>query len=218
MNISDVTILIASKSRKQLVTSLVSKITHRPLFIAIDEGSDDWPEQAATDATIKIVGLPPEAKGPCVAVDSAIHLIETKLVALLCDDVEPLDGWLDEALKVYNESFGDGDGVVSMNNGIWDDREIACFPLMSVAFYKAFCSPTGYERYYQDTEWTAKAVCLQRYAYAPKSIVTHVKAMDMDDEALKRDKEKFNWRMSKFYAIGYQSMRFQANPCPAPAQ
>ena len=204
MTLADITIVVPVRGRPALAQALARAVSHRPFIFIVDQ-------DRRADGPAELLGaavLESWTAGVIPAVHFGIAQAQTRLVCLLNDDVEffpdgsmesrPTDDWLEEALRVYNERIGDGDGVVSINDGA--EGRTACIPLLSRAFHLKHCMDAPYERWSLDDEWAAKAKHLGVYAYAEKARVRHLHITPAGAETAARDVALFRRRMEEFYA------------------
>jgi len=174
IGIRDVTVIVPTRSRKEQVGTLLSSLKHPHdlVCLVVNEGreGEDLPATLNGQVVLKC----PKDAGPVAAAEHGILESKTSHFILLGDDVKPEPDLIGEAVKCYNETFGDKDAVVRLNaTSEAGDEGLACFPLMSRKFYMDLCYPVPYRRFYQDTEWTAKAKLVGRYAVAEKARLYH---------------------------------------------
>ena len=163
ISIQDVTVIVPTRSRKEQVGTLLSKLNHPHdrVLLVVDEGGDG--EHLPDGLNGQIIVHCAKDAGPVAAMERGIVESKTSHVLPLGDDVVLEPNCIEEAVKFYNERFGDADAVVRLNaTSEAGDQELACFPLMSRKFYMDLCFPVPYRRFYQDTEWTAKAKLVGR--------------------------------------------------------
>lgn len=151
-----VTILIptvpARKERLSLcISKLIENTSYRPLEIKVmvDDGKD-W-------------------------VWNIRHManeVKEGLVVYFADDIEVEKDWLTIAMKKYNESFPDGEGLLAFNDGIqfgkWATHGITTPKFLLKYFY------TGYKHFYVDLEISRVAMTLGKYVYCEESKATHI--------------------------------------------
>ena len=200
MRPEQVTIIMATRGRRERAEAVLREVRHRPFIMVVDEGRREDAPQAPHELlgaqVIFSAAQPPS--GPA-AVEAGVLAATTPYLAILCDDVSFPDGgdaWLPEACRVYREQIGVRSGVVAINDGIRSD--IACFPLLCRQFYLDHIYPTPYRRYYQDTEWSDKARALGVYAVASGARVLHENIGRHDGAALAREGEIYRERMKRF--------------------
>lgn len=173
MTEQDVTIIMPTKGRPDLVAKVLLQVPHRPFILAIDKDSQsDLPEYLHGAS---ITRGPQNGVGPIPALEQAIVETDTSHFVVICDDVVFPDGgvvWVEEACAAYNEAFSDGHGVLALNDGYRDD--MACFFFTSKQFYEKHIYPSPYHRYYLDTEISEKAKHLGVFRVAKKARVTHL--------------------------------------------
>jgi len=174
IGIRDITVIVPTRSRKEQVGALLSSINHPHdlVCLVVNEGRES--EDLPTNLNGHIVVKCAKDAGPVAAAEKGIAEAKTTHFILLGDDVKIEPDCIPEAVKCYNESFGDLDAVVRLNaKSEAGDEDLACFPLMSKKFYMDLCYPVPYHRFYQDTEWTAKAKLLGRFAVAENAKLYH---------------------------------------------
>lgn len=211
MTLNDVTIVLPTKGRKGIAAKALQHIRHRPLLLVLNAErlvlDRPTPSVRAWQHTALILA---NCTGQADATARGIEAVETQLACYLTDDIDwnkasskfevrspnfpNEDGWLIEALRVYNEAFGGGTGparetcagapgpaalpretggVVALNDGR-DAPASAAFGLISVAWFKRRILPNTYERFYLDTEIARKAKDDGAFAYAENARLPHL--------------------------------------------
>lgn len=192
---ADITVLIPTRGRRELVAQRLRDIAHRPLRLVIDRGrrAQDLPEDLLGATVLE---CEPDCGAPR-ALEAGLRAVQTPFVLYLTDDCEPAPDLVEKAAKVYARNFGTGPGVVALNDGVQQGRQ-ACFGLIARQFYLDHCFPTPYQRYYQDTELSDKARWLGCYAYAPRARARHFFADGQNELIMAEDAETFHERMDQF--------------------
>ena len=128
--LADITIILATKGRKEMAQHVCRSIAHRPLFFAVN--SESWKEDAPELTNLTLVPVH-NCRGPIQAMETALLASVTPLICFITDDirfsVEPTDAWLVEALRVYNVKIGRREGLVAINDGKHAPNT-AAFPLI----------------------------------------------------------------------------------------
>ena len=172
IGIRDVTIVVPTRSRKERVGTLLSKLQHPHdrILLVVDKGREQ--EDLPSNLNGQIVVNSEPNCGSIKAIETGIVAAKTSHVLFINDDMDLGEGCIEEAIRYYNERFGDQDGVVGLNHGLkWE--HIACAVLMPRKFYMDHCYPSPYKRYCIDNEWTEKARALNMYAKAENARLLH---------------------------------------------
>lgn len=197
ISIRDVTVIVPTRSRKEQVGALLSKLKHPHdlVTVVVDEGreADDLPSSLNGQVILKC----PKDAGAAKAMEAGIVAAKTSHVLCIGDDLTLDPDCIDEAIKFYNFNFSGQDAVVGLNQQVERDAWLGCFVLMSKKFYMDYCHPTPYKRFYQDTEWTCKAKALGRFAICEKAKVEHPWEPHHRED-LEAELPIFNERMDKF--------------------
>lgn len=193
---ADVTLVMPTRGRRDLVAQRLRDIEHRPLLLVIDRGRThlDLPDNLPAD--VVVVECEPDC-GTCRAMQTGILAARTQFVMAMADDAIIESGYVAEACRVYRERLSPRAGVVATNDGIEQGRQ-ACFGLFPKAFFFDHCYPTHYHRYYQDTDWSQKARRLGVYAYAEEAKIQHLFIDGQDANAMAFDRQIFDERMALF--------------------
>jgi hypothetical protein len=197
ISIRDVTVIVPTRGRKARVGNFLDQLQHPHdlTIIVVDEGreSEDLPGNLNGQVIIKVA----PACGPVKAVEKGIESSKTSHVLVLGDDLTLEPGCIEEAVAYYNANFDGKEAVVGLNQQVERDSDLACFALMSKRFYMDICHPVPYRRFYQDTEWTAKAKMLGLYGVAEKARINHPWEPH-DRQQMEAELPLFTERMARF--------------------
>lgn len=192
--LAETTIILPTKGRRERAQAFLKVCQHRPLLLVVnaDRAAEDTPEHLL-GAEVITCGTD---IGPVQAGQAGIVACKTRYFFCANDDLEwSDDGPLHEAARVYAEQLGPKDGVVGMND-LEFGAVVACFALISRAFYMEHMHPVPYLHYYVDNEWTIRAKRLGVWAYAEKAVVRHLKLTKQQNDWFLRDmpffKQRFN--------------------------
>lgn len=151
-----VTILIPTmRERREKINKCVDKIVantnYNPYEILLNiEPDKDWSE--------KIVTM---TKG-----------VKNGLVVFFADDIEVEGNWLTNAVKMYQESFKDGHGLLAFNDGIqygkWATHGLTSPEFLLKWWYH------GYIHFHVDVEISDVAKRLDKYIYCEDAKAIHV--------------------------------------------
>jgi hypothetical protein len=107
------------------------------------------------------------------AMQWAIKRTDALLIASLANDLIPVGPWLQRAVEAYQQTFGDGDGLVGFN-GDGHGVEHSCHFLISRSLLERYGGyPVWYDHSYGDNELVERATADDVYAKAPWSILAH---------------------------------------------
>ncbi len=197
MRRDEVTVLMPTFNRLALAIAATKAVTHRPYLLVVD---DNRPQDVPPILNgVTVVWNRPGRPGPNRAIETGILACNTRYIALIADDVEFPDGgdkWIEEAMRAYSAQLGERDGVIALNDGIRMD--MACFPFFAKQFYLDHCYPVPYDRYYLDTDLSAKAQWLDAYGTAPMARATHTNIAHPDYAASFVEDRMFRQRMAEF--------------------
>ncbi len=199
MKETDVTIIVPTKGRKELVEKLLSQVTHRPLLLVVEDG------RTATDVPADLKGatlvIRPVGMGCPAAYEYALQEVKTTHVLGLTDDIDiaPFmqEQWLPEAVKIWNEQIQERDGVVALESTTAYQRE---FLMTTKAFYMEHLFPVPYLCGKSDSEAWEKAHRLGVAADSPNSVVRHVHFGERNKNICKSENEIFSNRMQEWSA------------------
>lgn len=91
----------------------------------------------------------------------------------LANDVLPGHRWLARARETFREKFGEGEGLVGLNDGLHGE-EHSCHFLIDRSYLARLGGwPTWYDHNYGDTELCARARSEMRYAKSPWAVLYH---------------------------------------------
>ena len=111
----------------------------------------------------------------------ALMFVDTEFVVGLGSDTVPQKDWLKIAMESYRTNFGQGNGVLCLNDTIQDGK-VACMVLTTMKTIEEELNgelyDTRFKHYYNDTLLTAIARHKGIYAYCPESVVEHKWEMD----------------------------------------
>lgn len=132
-------------------------------------------------------------QGPAYAWNTALRKAQFyDAYFLASDDIEFQERWLDEIIKVYNET---GMGLIGVNDGTgkYERAGFCTHYFMTRNFIRnvnggVVCYP-GYFADFCDVEIIERAKVVNEFAYASKSHVIH-HWREVDDEAYKRGDER----------------------------
>ncbi len=178
-----VTIIIPTRNRLERLKWCLQQIavnTHYPNYDVVVIVDDD-PQTAQWAGSLRQKGrwrvVVNEKQREWVACTiGGVSLAIDDYIVYFADDVEVERGWLTEAMKTMLSSFGDGVGLVSFQDGIQNEN-LAPHGLVSKRMAEYFGGDLfhpGYRHYYGDTELTAKAKALNRFAYSERARIKHV--------------------------------------------
>lgn len=192
--LAETTIIMPTKGRRDRAQAFLKVCRHRPLLLVVNEdrAAEDTPEHLF-GAEVITCG---KDIGPVQAGQAGIVACKTRYFFCANDDLEWTgDAPLHEAGRVYAEQLGRKDGVVGMND-LEFGAVVACFAIISRAFYMEHMHPVPYLHYYVDNEWTIRAKRLGVWAYAEKAVVRHLKLTKQQNDWFLRDmpffKQRFN--------------------------
>jgi len=91
----------------------------------------------------------------------------------LANDLLPGQHWLRRAVEAYQQTFGDGDGMIGFNDGHHEVGH-SCHFLISRSLLDRYGGwPTWYDHNYGDTELCQRAIADGLYAKAPWAVLYH---------------------------------------------
>lgn len=91
----------------------------------------------------------------------------------LANDILPGHRWLARAREVFHEKFGNGEGLVGLNDGLHGEDHSCHFLIDRSYLMRLGGWPTWYDHNYGDTELCARARQEGRYAKAPWAVLYH---------------------------------------------
>ncbi len=107
------------------------------------------------------------------ALDEETELCDAPLLCNLANDLLPGQHWLQRAYSAYAATFGDGPGMVGLNDGHHETGH-SCHFLISrslLAMYGGW--PTWYDHAFGDTELCQRAIADGLYVKAPYATLYH---------------------------------------------
>ncbi len=199
MKITDVTIIVPTRGRKELVEKLLSQVTHRPLLLVVEQGRELIDVPADIRGATMVI-RPPDLGCP-KAYEYALSEVKTTHVLGLTDDIDigefMRDRWLPEAVKVWNDQIGERDGVLALESTTAYQRE---FLMMTKAFYMEHLFPVPYLCGMSDFEAWEKAKRLGVAADSPNSVVRHVHFGERNRNISQSENEICHHRMNDWAA------------------
>lgn len=200
MTKEQITILMPTRGRRELVAQRLAQIEHRPLLLVVDQGRREVDLPADLQGA-EVVECEPGCGAP-KAFEAGVMAARTPWLVMLCDDVECAPGMLEEAMRAAEIRDQRSEGktaIVAFNDGLSHGQQ-ACFSLFSKQFYLDQVYPVQYQKYYIDTELGEKAKWLGRYVYAPRAKCHHTFFDGQDLQVMAEDSELFMERMQAFRA------------------
>jgi len=107
------------------------------------------------------------------ALTEETRLTDAPLFCNLANDLLPGQHWLQRAVAAYQATFGDGPGLLGLNDG-HHETEHSCHFLISRALLDDYGGwPVWYDHNYGDTEFCQRAIADGLYAKAPWATLFH---------------------------------------------
>lgn len=107
------------------------------------------------------------------SLELATRHADAPLLVNLANDLIPGQHWLRRAIAAYQQTFGDGDGMIGFNG---DSHEVghSCHFLIARGLLEGYGGwPVWYDHNFGDTELCQRAIADRRYAKAPWALLFH---------------------------------------------